>query len=198
MFVQVIEGHTNDAAGLRLEFERWEAELRPGAAGFLGSTGGVAADGRVVVFARFESAAAAEANSSRPEQGRWWSAVEALLDPDPTFANSEDTGELLGGGSDDAGFVQVMKIQGVDREAVERLDATYAELAPTMRPDILGGLRVWVGPGAAYDVTYFTSEADARAAEAGGPPRELGDLMEEYQKILDATEFIDLTDPWIS
>ena len=194
MFVQIIEGRTNDPASIRREMDRWNEELRPGATGFLGSTGGVTDDGRLVVFARFESAAAAEANSNRPEQGEWWSAVERCLEGEASFADSEDTEELFGGGSDDAGFVQVMKVHGVDREAVAR----FQELAATMRPDVIGGLRVWVGPDTAYDVTYFTSEADARAAEAGGPPAELGEVMEDYQRIIDATDFLDLTDPWLT
>ena len=198
MFVQIIEGRTNDPGGIRREMDRWNEELRPGATGFLGSTGGVTADGRLVVFARFESAAAAEANSNRPEQGEWWAAVERCLEGEATFADSEDTEQFFGGGSDDAGFVQVMKVQGVDREAVARLDEKFQELAATMRPDVIGGLRVWVGPDAAYDVTYFTSEADARAAEAGGPPAEMGEVMEDYERIIEATDFLDLSDPWLT
>ncbi len=198
MFVQIIEGRTNDPASIRREMDRWNEELRPGATGFLGSTGGVTDDGRLVVFARFESAAAAEANSNRPEQGEWWSAVERCLEGEASFADSEDTEELFGGGSDDAGFVQVMKVQGVDREAVARLDEKFQELAATMRPDVIGGLRVWVGPDTAYDVTYFTSEADARAAEAGGPPAEMGEVMEDYERIIEATDFLDLSDPWLT
>ena len=48
MFVQIIEGRTSDAAGLMRMGERWEAELRPGATGFLGATIGVTADGRFI------------------------------------------------------------------------------------------------------------------------------------------------------
>ena len=72
MFVQVIEGRVADRDALRRQMDRWMSELRPGATGFLGSTAGVTDDGYAIAFARFESAAAAEANSERPEQGRWW------------------------------------------------------------------------------------------------------------------------------
>ena len=65
MFVQVIEGRVADREALHRQMDRWHAELRPGATGFLGSTAGVADDGRALCFARFESAAAAQANSSR-------------------------------------------------------------------------------------------------------------------------------------
>ena len=63
MFVQVIEGKVSDRAALRRQLDRWNDELRPGATGFLGSTSGVTDDGVGFTIARFESAAAATANS---------------------------------------------------------------------------------------------------------------------------------------
>ncbi len=68
MFVQVITGRTSKAAELRAAFDRWMTELSPGAKGWLGSTAGVTEDGRFVALARFESEAAAQRNSDRPEQ----------------------------------------------------------------------------------------------------------------------------------
>jgi hypothetical protein len=59
MFVQIIEGRVADRDGLRSQMDRWMAELRPGAEGFLGTTAGVTDDGRAVCFARFASADAA-------------------------------------------------------------------------------------------------------------------------------------------
>src|SRR5680860_374072 len=76
MFVQVFEGRVADRDGLHRQMDRWMSELRPGATGFLGSTVGVTGDGYGIAFARFESAAAAKANSERSEQGRWWSETE--------------------------------------------------------------------------------------------------------------------------
>ena len=46
MFVQVIEARTSDPEGLRKQLDKWMAELRPGATGYIGTTSGVAADGR--------------------------------------------------------------------------------------------------------------------------------------------------------
>ncbi len=74
MFVQVINGRTSQPEALAEAFDRWKAELSPGATGWLGSTGGVTDDGTVIAVARFESEEAARANSARPEQDAWWSA----------------------------------------------------------------------------------------------------------------------------
>ena len=64
----------------------WVRDLAPDAAGWLGSTGGVTADGRAVAIVRFESAKAARANSDRPEQSDWWAnhAAPAFSD-EPVF-----------------------------------------------------------------------------------------------------------------
>jgi hypothetical protein len=198
MFAQIIEGKVADPARLRREFDRWNTELRPGAAGFLGSTGGVTDDGVGIMVARFESAAAAKANSDRPEQGAWWSAAERCYDGPVTFTESEDVEEFLGGGSNDAGFVQVMKTSdGPDRAALKVLDAQFEQHAATVRPDLIGGVRVWTGPRSTIDVNYFTSEAEAREYEQKEPPPELKEAMAEFTEYFANTQFLDLRDPWL-
>jgi len=197
MFVQVIEGRVGDRDGLRRQMDRWQSDLRPGATGFLGSTSGVTDDGRAIAFARFESAAAAKANSDRPEQGRWWAETEKLYDGDVTFADSEDVETFLGGGSNDAGFVQVMKNRGADRDAIHRMDQSFEQHGPSFRPDVIGGLRVWTGPDSYAEVIYFTSEADARSGEKKEPPEELAAEMSEFEAMMANVEFLDLKDPWL-
>lgn len=194
MFVQMIEGRTTDAEGLRRQGERWQADLRPGAKGFLGATAGVADDGRAITIVRFESEDAARANSERPEQGAWWTDTAKYYEGDVDFTESSDVTEFLRGGSDDAGFVQIMKVAGVDRAQVERLDGSLEQLAGA-RPDLIGGLRVWTGPDRYVEAAYFTSEAEARAAERAEVPEELQATMAEFQEIVAKTEFIDLRDP---
>jgi hypothetical protein len=194
MFVQVIEGRTTDAEGLKRQGERWQTEVQPGATGYLGVTSGVTADGRAITIARFESEAAARANSERPEQDAWWSDTSKYFEGDVEFSESSDVTELLGGGSNDAGFVQVMKVSGVDRTQIERLDATLDQYA-ALRPDLLGGLRVWTGPDRYVEAAYFTSEADARTGEQAELPEAVQAMMTEFQEIMANTEFLDLTDP---
>lgn len=194
MFVQIIEGRTADAEGLVRQGERWQAEVKPGAVGFLGVTSGVTADGRAITVARFESEQAARANSERPEQGAWWSEMAKYFDGDPSFTESSDVQELLGGGSNDAGFVQVMKSRGIDRARMARLDEQLERYAGE-RADLLGGLRVWTGPDSCVEVNYFSSEAEARAGEKKELPPEMQAMMAEFQDVMQNTEFLDLSNP---
>lgn len=197
MFVQVIEGRVADRDRLRRQMDGWMSELRPGATGFLGSTAGVTDDGHAIAFVRFESAAAARTNSERPEQGRWWAETERCFDGPVTFTDSDDVDTFLTGGSDDAGFVQVMKFGDADREQLHAMDEAFVEHASSFRPDLIGGLRVWTGPDTCVEVAYFTSEADARDGEQREPPAELADLMGDFQEQTANVDFLDLRDPWL-
>lgn len=193
MFVQVIEGKTRDAAAVIEHGERWQRDLRPGAIGYLGVTAGVTDDGRSVAIVRFEDEAAARANAARPEQTAWFEEMAKLYDGEPTFAESSDVTEWMGGGSDDAGFVQVMKSTGVDRTQVEKMDAAFEPFAD-QRPDLLGGLRIWTGADSCIDVAYFASEAEARQGEKAEMPEELQEIMGQMQS-MGETEYLDLRDP---
>jgi hypothetical protein len=196
MFVQVIEGRVSDREGLRRQMDKWMTDLRPGANGFLGSTAGVTEDGEGIAFARFESAAAAKANSERPEQGAWWDETAKCYSGDVTFTESEDTETFLGGGSNDAGFVQIMR-GTADRDELHAMDAAFERVAGSWRPDLIGVLRVWTGPDRYADVGYFTSEAEAREGEKKEPTPEIAEQMRRFEKLMSGVEFIDLKDPWL-
>jgi hypothetical protein len=193
MFVQVIEGRTGDPAAIIEHGDRWQREVRPGAIGYLGVTAGVTADGRMVAIVRFDDEASARANAQRAEQTAWFAGMAKLYDGEPTFTESSDVTEWMGGGSNDAGFVQVMKSTGVDRAQVEKMDAAFEPFA-SQRPDLLGGLRIWTGPGSCIDVAYFTSEEEARKGEQAEVPDELKQLTSEFDG-MGETEYLDLTDP---
>jgi hypothetical protein len=197
MFVQVIEGRVADAERLRRQLDRWNEELRPGAVGFIGTTGGVSDDGRGVFLARFDSAAEAKANSDRPEQRQWWADTASCFDGEVAFTDSEDVEMYLAGGSDDAGFVQVMKSSGVDRDKVHTMDREFEKVAAQWRPDLIGGTRVWTGPDRCIDVAYFINETAAREGETKAPPPELADQSAEFEAMMANTEFLDLRQPWL-
>jgi hypothetical protein len=193
MFVQIIEGRTGNPDALIDHGDRWQREVRPGAIGYLGVTSGVTADGRAIAIVRFEDESSARANAARPEQTAWFEGMAKLYDGDVSFTESSDTTEWLGGGSNEAGFVQVMKSTGVDRARVEKMDEAF-EPFTHLRPDLLGGLRIWTGPDSCVDVAYFTSEAEARKGEQAEMPDELTKLMGEFEG-MGQTDYLDLTDP---
>lgn len=194
MFVQIIEGKTSDGKALAERGESWQQELRPGAEGFLGVTAGTTADGRAITIVRFESEEAARANSERPEQGEWWAETAKLYDGEPTFAESSDVTEWMGGGSNEAGFVQVMKSTGANRAKLDEMDKAFEPFADA-RPDLLGGVRIWTGKDTCIDVAYFTNEAEARIGEKAEMPEELQKLMEGMGEGMGQVEYFDLTEP---
>jgi hypothetical protein len=197
MFVQVIQGRTSDAAGVRAALDRWVEECQPGSIGWLGSTVGVADDGRFVALARFESAEAAARNSARPEQSRWWEATQRLFDGEVTFVDSEDVEVDVTGDLDRAGFVQVMQGRVTDRARAKDLMARMStEEMAAFRPDVLGSVMINHGPDRWTQVIYFTSEAEARENERKEAPPEMQAVMEELMTLSpEAPEFIDLRQP---
>ena len=192
MFVQVIEGKLKDPDLLQRQLERWRKEVKPGAKGYLGSTGGATADGTTIAVVRFESEADARANSERAEQGAWWNETSKAFDGEPAFTESSDTETLFSGGSNDAGFVQVMKGKVKDAAAFRQWGRDHEDHLKKIRPDLIGGVDVWNG-NSYISVAYFTSEAEARKNEGA-----MGDdpLMGEYMSFQDGeTTFLDITQP---
>jgi hypothetical protein len=197
MFIQVIQGTVADSDGLRRQLERWQSELKPGATGYLGSTGGVTDDGRYIGCVRFESADAAQANSDRPEQGAWFSETEKMFSGPVSFTGCPDVEVYLGGGSDSAGFVQVLQGGPADRDRLRQLDVEFEALARLHRPDIIGWVLAWHPDGRFTEIVYFNSEAAAREGEAQEPPEERRHLLEEWRAAAGELAFYDLRQPWL-
>jgi hypothetical protein len=197
MFAQLIQGRTSDTEAVRTALDTWMEELQPASMGWLGSTIGVADDGRFVAVARFESAEAATRNSERPEQSRWWEETQRCFDGEVTFADSEDVEADLPGDPDRAGFVQVMQGRVTDtaraRELVVRMSAQ--DMAD-WRADILGSVMINHEPDRWTQVIYFTSEAEAREGERKEAPPQLQAVMEELMALSpEPPEYIDLRHP---
>lgn len=195
MFIQVIQGKVSDEAGLRRSMDRWQAELMPGAVGYLGTTAGICADGTFVALARFESADAARANSERAEQGAWWTEMEQHFDGDVTFMDCADARTWLSGGSDDAGFVQIMEGHSEDVARMHELMSRHPDELQAARPEILGGLLMDVGDGRYVDAFYFTTEQAAREGEKTEIPEEYRAEMEEGMQLMGEVTFLDLHEP---
>lgn len=196
MFVQVIQGEVKDPDGLRTSLDRWIEDLSPGADGWLGTTWGTYGENSFIALARFESADAAKHNSERPEQGDWWAEVASSIEDEARFADYDDVILLGPGGSDDAGFVQVMQGRVADVELERAITRDFAQ-QPMMdvRPDILGGVAAFGDDGSFVQAIYFTSEAAAREGEKKPMPPELQEMMEQSQANTTEMAFIDLTSP---
>jgi hypothetical protein len=195
MFVQVIQGGVKDPDGLRTSLDRWITDLGPTADGWLGTTWGLYGDKEFIALARFASADAAKRNSERPEQGTWWAEVASSLEGETRFTDYDDVILLGPGGSDAAGFVQVMQGQVVDAERERALTRDFAQRPMDSRPDILGGVAAIGDDGTFVQAMYFTSEAEAREGEQKPMPPDMQEMMEQSQANTIEINFIDLTSP---
>lgn len=195
MFVQVIKGKTNNPDAMRALGDKWQAELRPGAAGYVGSTFGATADGNFVTIVQFEDEAAAKDNSNRPEQDAFFKELSQYIDGEPTFLESTDTHLLLDGPSAKAGFVQIMEGTVPDRAKAEAAESPeMLEQLRTARPDLLGALRAWFQGNDYLEVAYFTSEAEARKGEKQA---EFEPTVDEMAALFGTPTYTDLPNPQI-
>jgi hypothetical protein len=199
VFVQVFQGQVSDVEQMRQATDDWLQRLAPGAEGWLGTTAGVTDDGYLIGVARFESAEAARRNSGRAQQGEWWSGVEKLFTQGAVFHDCSEVGVGRRGGSDEAGFVQVIQGRTADvarlREMLSRLDRDF----PDARPDLLGYLTaVHDGENGAFtQILYFTSEQEARAGEQSEMPAEAAAAMREEMDLMQDVRYFDLREPWL-
>lgn len=197
MFVQVIQGMVADPAAFAERSRQWNDRLRPGAAGYLGSTGGVTVDGTAVIMACFSDEQTAMANSGRSEQDQWWQETERLFTSPPTFRNTTDVASWGSGPSTEAGFVQVMEGRTSNRERYEELSRMGDEQVESMRSDVLGGMTAWFDGDEYVQFIYFTSEEEARAGERAMNDQEWPQEMKEMIDLAGEVSYFDLRSPQI-
>ena len=191
MFIQVMQAKCSRTDEVRAFLEKWGEDV---AEGYLGGTFGVTDDGDFIGVVRFESAEAARANSERPETDALSREFAGLLDSPIEFSDYDDVVDFNGGGSDEAGFVQVIRGRVADAAATKAMISEPNELNE-LRPEIIGGTFA-IGPDGDYTQTvYFTDEASAREGEQKEPPPEMREAMET---IFADASFYDLRDPWFA
>jgi hypothetical protein len=195
MFIQVVRAKVEDADAIRSSLERWERDLAPGASGFLGSTAGVTDDGTFFAVVRFESTDAAEANSARPEQDAWWDETMKFFSDGATFYNCPIVDAYLEGCSDEAGFVQVTTCRVSDVSEARKFGAQFAEIAPRVRPDLLGFVDAFISDGRCVTTSYFRSEKEAREGEKAEMPAEHQAVFEGFRELVSDFEYFDLRNP---
>lgn len=198
MFMQIIQGRVRDTEAAKAALDRWQTDLAPGAEGWLGGTYGVTDDGMMVAAVRFESREAAQRNSDRPEQSSWWSEMESCFDGEVTFHDCDDVTLLLGGGSDKAGFVQVIQGRITDRDRARSIIEQSAKMISQHRPDVLGATLAMDDDGFFTETVCFTSEDEARKNEAKELPPEAQKMFEEEMSLMQDVKYLDLHQPWFS
>lgn len=198
MFIQVIEGKTKDPEALHERLDVWERDLRPGAIGYLGSTGGCTSTGDCILIARFESRDAARRNSDRPEQAAWWAETERLFDGAVTFHDTEDVHIMSHGDLDQAHFVQVMEGHVSDHDRAIAMEEEADSMLAELRPELLGVVTAFYEQDGFTELAYFTSEADARRGERREMTGEAKAMISEWERVMNVDRYLDIADPWLT
>lgn len=192
MFIQVIQGKCSRQEELHALADEWVRDMAPTATGWLGGTYGFTDDGMFVGVIRFESREAAMANSERPEQTEWAGRMQALCDGPLEYHDCDDVTLFLEGGSDTAGFVQVIRGKVDDPSRLKAMLADTRTLHE-MRPEIIGGTLAIEPDGTFTETVAFTDEGTARRGEQLEMPAEVGS---EFAHAMQGAKYFDLHHPW--
>ncbi len=191
MFIQVMQAKTSRPDEVRALTQEW-GELPNEGSGFLGGTYGVADDGTFIGVIRFESKELAMANSARPETDAMARRMGELMDGPPEFHDCDDVTVWGGGGSDDAGFVQIIQGKTDDPDALKRVMTDDTDNLRDERPDVIGGTFALEDDGSFTTTVAFTDEASAREGEKNSSP------PEEFQTLMSDVRYFDLRNPWFA
>lgn len=194
MFIQVIQAKSSQRAEVRQLFEEWGAMPRTEPIGWLGGTYGFTDDDQLFAVIRFESRDAAMANSARPETSAMAEKLAALVDGPPEFHDCDDVTVWMDGGSDDAGFVQIIRGKTDDPDALKQMMTDSTDIREA-RPEIIGGTLAIEADGTFTQTVAFKDEASAREGEQQERP---DDVDERMARVFDDVEYHDLRAPWFA
>ena len=194
MFIQIMQGMCTREDEMREQLDRWVTERGPEVRGWLGGTYGFTDDGMFVAVIRFDSKESAMANSDSREQSEWWARTEALFDGPVEFHDCADVTLMMDGGSDRAGFVQIIRGKADDPDALRAM-MSDTELLHEMRPDILGATLAIEPDGTFTETVAFTGEAAARSGEQMEMP---ADVRERMAAMMHDLSYLDLPHPFFA
>ena len=165
--------------------------------GWLGGTYGFTDDDRFLGIVRFDSAGACKEAASTSQAAILWAGAEDLFDGRPEIHESEDISMMLQGGSDSAGFVQVMKgrVADADRFRHFMTDTEMTSMLHEARPEIIGATFAIEPDGTFTETVAFTDEAAAREGEKKEMP---ADMQADFESAMADVEFLDLHHPWFA
>jgi hypothetical protein len=194
VFIQIIQGRCTRQQELHEHLDMWRNELGPAAEGWLGGTYGFTDDDMFMGIVRFESREAAMANSGKPEQDAWASRMMELFDGPVEFHDCDDVTLMMDGGSDDAGFVQVIRGKVEDPNTLKAM-MTDTQQLHEMRPDILGGTLAIEADGTFTETVAFSDEESARKGEQVAMP---DDVRRAMESAIRDVSYVDLHHPWFA
>ena len=197
MFIQIIQGKCTRQQELHEHLDTWRNELGSGAPGWLGGTYGFTDDDMFMGIVRFDSRESAMANSGRPEQDAWASRMMELFDGPVEFHDCDDVTLLMDGGSDNAGFVQVIRGKVDDPARLKSLMGD-TEMLHELRPEILGATLAIEADGTFTETVAFTDEASARAGEGKEMPEMPAEVRETLETAMHGATYYDLHHPWFA
>jgi len=187
MFIQVIKSSTSRPDEVRALMQEWN-DLPDDGSGMLGGTFGITDDGTSISVVRFESREKAMANSERPETDAMAQKMAALMDGPPEFHDCDDVTVWGDGGSDDAGFVQVIEGRTDDPDRLKQVVNEDFDELRRHRPDIIGGTLALTGDGGFFNTVAFTDEASAREGEK----KDVSSVGDEFRPLMKDVFFHDL------
>jgi hypothetical protein len=195
MFIQMVQGKCDRPAQMREVVDTW-CDSMSGREGWLGGTYGFTDDGTFVGVVRYDSAAACDRLSAAEESAICWAAAQQLCEGRLELHQSEDVTMMMEGGSDAAGFVQVM--HGHIRNPATLRHLVSDEMTTRLhqqRPEILGATLAVEPDGSFTQTIAFTDEASARRGEQQEMPEE---VRRELESAFADIEYIDLHRPWFA
>lgn len=198
MFIQIMQGRCSDADRVHQLLDDWRDHHGPAAPGWLGGTYGITDEGEFVGVVRFESRESATRNSERPEQGEWWQQMQECFEGEVTFHDCDNAMTFLGGGSDDAGFVQLIQGRLSDPDRFRHFMEQPMDMLHETRPEILGGTIAIEPDGWFTQTVAFRSEAEARAGEHKEMPAEMREQFESEMAMMQDVKYLDLHQPWFA
>jgi hypothetical protein len=196
VFIQMVEGNSSRQGEMRDLVDGWCGQMadRPG---WLGGTYGFTDDGRFVGVVRFDSRTACAESSTGEEAAMWWAGAEALFDGRCRIHESEDVSMMFDGGSDSAGFVQVMRGRVGDADKFRHItsDTQMTSMLHEARPEIIGATLAMEADGTFVETIAFTDEDSARKGEQLDMPQ---DVRDELMAAMSDVEYLDLHQPWFA
>jgi hypothetical protein len=164
--------------------------------GWLGGTYGFTDDGRFLGIVRYDSSSACKESASTPDSAMMWAAAEQMFDGGCEIHESEDVSMMLDGGSDSAGFVQVMTGRVADADKMRHLVSDeMTTMLHQARPEIIGATMAIETDGHFVETIAFTDEAKARQGEQMEMP---DDVRAELASAMADVQYLDLHHPWFA